>query len=103
MREDFRREVTLALKKAAEISVRGMKSPGKGVPAAGQQGHRPGGVTARLQDGFGGGLAGQGGMSGGEEGGDAEKYSQASLQRAALVVGVLACSMVNVRLLLHEQ
>lgn len=60
-------------------------------------------MSARLQDGFGGGLVGQGGMSGGEEGGDAEKYSQASLQRAALTVGVLACSMVNIRLVLRKQ
>ena len=43
--------------------------------AVGQQGQRPGGVTMStcLQDGFGGSVAGQGGMSGGDEGGDAEK------------------------------
>lgn len=43
--------------------------------AAGRQGQRPGGVTVStcLQDGFGGSVAGQGGMSGGDEGGDAEK------------------------------
>lgn len=82
-----------------------MKLPGRDVPNSRTARAKPGGVTVStcLQDGFGGSVAGQGGMSGGDEGGDAEKYSQASLQRAALAVGVLACSMVNIRLLLRKQ
>lgn len=32
-----------------------------------------------------------------------KNIAQASLQRAALAVGVLACSMVNIRLLLRKQ
>ena len=105
MREDFRRKVTLALKKAAEILRVGDEIARKGCSEQQDSKGKAWWVTVStcLQDGFGGSVAGQGGMSGGDEGGDAEKYSQASLQRAALAVGVLACSMVNIRLLLRKQ